>query len=84
MTASPVTELAVPDTYPPLHVTEYPVDGVAVAFTVSPYLTVKLPFALAPDATVTLFPVCVTVSAFTLPFVGFVIVTVYVSLVNHI
>ena len=81
VTAAPVTGLSVPDTYPPLQVTEYPVDGVAVAFTVSPYFTVS---SAAAVLAVTLLFACVTVSAFTVPLVGLLTVTLYVSLVHHI
>ena len=84
VTSAPVTGFVVPVTYPDQPVKLYPTFAVAVALTLSPCFTVKLPFALAPAATDALFPVCDTVSAFILPFVGFVTVTVYVFLVNHI
>ena len=82
VTAPPVIGLVSPDTYPPDQFSkEQLVFGVAVAFTVSPYLTVST--ACAVEAVTLLFG-CITASAFTVPFVGLVNVTVYVFLLNHI
>ena len=82
VTAPPVAGLVVPDKYVPefQFVNAYPVFGVAVAVTVSPYLTVKLPFELAPAFTVTLLLPWVTVDATVLPFAFAVTVIVYVAL----
>ena len=81
VTAEPVTGFVVPVTYP-LQDTVYPVDGVAVAFTVSPYFTVSVAFDDAEA--VTLFDPCVTVSILTVPLAPLLAFTLYVFLLNHI
>ena len=73
--APPVYGFVVPDMYPPDQPSKvYPLLALAVAFTVSPYFTVKVAAALVVASL--LFPVWVTVWAVTFPFVVLLMVIV--------